>query len=339
MAELVRSGDGGAGALVTRSRVGQAADQVHREISAVLAGLHTAPPTERSPSTAAILVRSARLHRSLLARLSDIDSTLYKSLSQIAREFKRTPRFADGVAFACDRLNEVTAGPVLFSTVSGSEWRVVAAAGTPDPIPDQVFALDPGSIEYHATDQGRAVFATGSPRPFVRDLLGSSSYIVTPVSTHTATVGLIHCVVDESLPGTADAYLSLLASVVGAAWAGDDYETALHAITNRVHDEFCSSSGFSAPDKPEVRKSVQLTRREAEVLTLVLRGRSNPDIADTLFLSVETVKSHIKNLLRKHGAANRSELIMLAASALGENQPPRRAVRRRLDTAQSPRLR
>jgi DNA-binding CsgD family transcriptional regulator len=50
-----------------------------------------------------------------------------------------------------------------------------------------------------------------------------------------------------------------------------------------------------------------LTEREREILTLVGRGFSNAAIGQTLCLSPHTVKSHIHNLLRKTGAANRTE--------------------------------
>ena len=50
-----------------------------------------------------------------------------------------------------------------------------------------------------------------------------------------------------------------------------------------------------------------LTRREREILRLVGRGLSNAAIGETLCLSTHTVKSHMHNLLRKTGAANRAE--------------------------------
>jgi LuxR family transcriptional regulator, regulator of acetate metabolism len=51
-----------------------------------------------------------------------------------------------------------------------------------------------------------------------------------------------------------------------------------------------------------------LTRRELEVLELMVKGESNGHIANQLFVSEGTVKFHVKNILRKMGARNRSEL-------------------------------
>jgi DNA-binding CsgD family transcriptional regulator/tetratricopeptide (TPR) repeat protein len=50
-----------------------------------------------------------------------------------------------------------------------------------------------------------------------------------------------------------------------------------------------------------------LTRREVEVLCLIAAGRSNPDIAADLVISLNTVARHVSNIFSKTGAANRAE--------------------------------
>jgi DNA-binding NarL/FixJ family response regulator len=55
-----------------------------------------------------------------------------------------------------------------------------------------------------------------------------------------------------------------------------------------------------------------LTERELEVLQLVMLGNRNRDIANRLFISQETVKAHIKNILEKLGASDRTEAITVA---------------------------
>jgi DNA-binding CsgD family transcriptional regulator len=52
-----------------------------------------------------------------------------------------------------------------------------------------------------------------------------------------------------------------------------------------------------------------LTAREAEVLTLMATGARNGEIADRLVISEATVKSHVRNVLRKIGAANRADAV------------------------------
>jgi DNA-binding NarL/FixJ family response regulator len=55
-----------------------------------------------------------------------------------------------------------------------------------------------------------------------------------------------------------------------------------------------------------------LTAREAEILGLISAGHSNAEIADRLFLSGHTVKSHINRIFAKTGSANRSSAIRYA---------------------------
>jgi predicted ATPase/DNA-binding CsgD family transcriptional regulator len=50
-----------------------------------------------------------------------------------------------------------------------------------------------------------------------------------------------------------------------------------------------------------------LTSREVEVLRLIATGKSNRDIADTLYISLSTVATHVRNILTKTGTANRTE--------------------------------
>jgi DNA-binding NarL/FixJ family response regulator len=60
--------------------------------------------------------------------------------------------------------------------------------------------------------------------------------------------------------------------------------------------------------------SLGITRREADVLALVIEGCSNRDIADRLFLSVRTVEKHVESLLRKTGTKSRTQLARVAAT-------------------------
>ena len=77
-----------------------------------------------------------------------------------------------------------------------------------------------------------------------------------------------------------------------------------------------------------------LTPREWEVLDLLCQNKDTREIADTLFLSVETVRSHIKNMLRKLGVRSRQEAIALSDSL---REPGRRLVRSDGPTKPAPR--
>jgi DNA-binding NarL/FixJ family response regulator len=55
-----------------------------------------------------------------------------------------------------------------------------------------------------------------------------------------------------------------------------------------------------------------LTAREAEVLRKIAEGNRNKDIADQLFISEETVKVHVKHIMDKLGAKDRTQAIAIA---------------------------
>ena len=56
----------------------------------------------------------------------------------------------------------------------------------------------------------------------------------------------------------------------------------------------------------------ELTAREVEVLQQVAGGNRNRDIADLLFISEETVKVHLKHIMDKLGAKDRTQAIAIA---------------------------
>ncbi len=65
-------------------------------------------------------------------------------------------------------------------------------------------------------------------------------------------------------------------------------------------------------DAPSGLAHAQLTEREQEVLRLMARGMSNAEIAAELFLGVQTIKTHVANLLGKLGARDRTQAVIIA---------------------------
>ena len=80
----------------------------------------------------------------------------------------------------------------------------------------------------------------------------------------------------------------------------------VHAGKKPIPPEVATRIAEHLTDEP-------LTEREVEVLKLAMRGNRNRDIADRLFISEETVKAHMKHILEKLGASDRTQAVTIAA--------------------------
>jgi DNA-binding NarL/FixJ family response regulator len=99
---------------------------------------------------------------------------------------------------------------------------------------------------------------------------------------------------------------ALLAQAVHAAANGD--ALIAPSVTTRLLKAF-ADAGPAAPPKQPIEA---LTDREEQVLVAVARGHTNKEIADELFITLSTVKSHITSLMIKLGVRNRLEIAMWA---------------------------
>jgi LuxR family transcriptional regulator, positive regulator of biofilm formation len=69
-------------------------------------------------------------------------------------------------------------------------------------------------------------------------------------------------------------------------------------------------------EKPNFRNTHGLTGREVEILSLITIGATNEEIAEKLFISVNTVKTHVYNLFHKIKVPNRLQAALWAAKNL-----------------------
>lgn len=73
------------------------------------------------------------------------------------------------------------------------------------------------------------------------------------------------------------------------------------------------AAGRQLPEAEEsLGADVELTQREVEIVALIAQGLSNADIATQLYLSENTLKSHVRSSYRKIGAASRSQAVIWA---------------------------
>jgi DNA-binding NarL/FixJ family response regulator len=115
---------------------------------------------------------------------------------------------------------------------------------------------------------------------------------------------------------TKDAGRAELAAAVRAAASGQA------TFAREVGERLAAGFAGSAPTAPDAAVAPSadvlrgrfptLTAREAEVLALIAEGRSNAEIAASLYLGVSTVKSHINALFAKLGVRDRALAIALA---------------------------
>ncbi|MHB8691428.1 MAG: LuxR C-terminal-related transcriptional regulator [Solirubrobacteraceae bacterium] len=205
-----------------------------------------------------------------------------------------------------------------------------------------------GSHEAEIVRRRRAmlVLDAGDERcdPVIAELFTPSSYVAAPVVVETRVVAILHADRPRS-PTAIDEYdrdlLEVFAEAAGQALQrvilGERLErlrSDVRALTNSVGDlveERCyepiglpredptgipredpigtSRSPNAAPPATGSRLAGLLTSRELEVLRLMATGETNAGIATQLVISQGTVKSHVKNVLRKLHAANRAQAV------------------------------
>ncbi len=68
--------------------------------------------------------------------------------------------------------------------------------------------------------------------------------------------------------------------------------------------------------------TLKLSKRETEILGLIMQGLTNPEIAERLFISTETVKSHRGHILTKTGARNTAALVTYYHQTFFDKQDP-----------------
>ncbi|MFI6976967.1 response regulator [Embleya sp. NPDC050154] len=117
-------------------------------------------------------------------------------------------------------------------------------------------------------------------------------------------------VVDDAITAGADGFLlkratpEELVTAIRAVAAGDAVVSP--AVARRL---FASHAARVGPDH---ERAARLTEREADVLRAMALGLSNTEIARSLHLSVETVKTHVKHVLAKLDVRDRTQAVVWA---------------------------
>jgi DNA-binding NarL/FixJ family response regulator len=120
-------------------------------------------------------------------------------------------------------------------------------------------------------------------------------------------------VVDDALDAGADGFLlkratpEQLIDGIRTVFAGDALVSP--TVTRRL---LAAHAGRRPPDRERLALAAPLTERETAVLRALAEGLSNAEIAATIWVSPETVKTHIKSILSKLGVRDRTQAVVWA---------------------------
>jgi len=126
-------------------------------------------------------------------------------------------------------------------------------------------------------------------------------------------------IVNEALAAGVRGYLLMNTSSTLLGWA----VLAARAGRTVVDPQIRRVEGGAVAAAPQpLAPEVPLTRRESDVLEELVLGQSNRAIGKNLFISEDTVKSHVKAILRKLGARDRAHAVSLVLSSRNASRNP-----------------
>jgi DNA-binding CsgD family transcriptional regulator len=263
-----------------------------------------------------------------------------RSLTEGIRRMKKAGSLQGLGRQACSELCDALGFDHAFLSFVEEDGFVVEESdhglGGPTVIPRRHCLAEQACIRLRDTIRTDEDEVAGSPG--YRELLVSASYLVAPVIAESRVVALIHVSrIDQCVSMGDIDVLDAFASAYSLL-----HERMLN--TERVHQQRTSIARAAARLTEEADRiaaaaisldiehddalepltiaadsalAAPLSERERQVFGMLVLGASNADIAEELVITVETVKTHVKRILRKIGAINRSEAIALYMEETG----------------------
>ena len=239
---------------------------------------------------------------------------------------------------------------VVLSRVNGAVWNPWLAHSTASQELDAWFpewvgsaiVIDSRMPEHSLLTAQRPVLVHDTAtapvhRPIIVDSGHSRSYVVAPLISQGTVIGFLHADHHSAGPRVGEVDRDVLwafASGLGFLYERTMLQDALRAQRRQARDILlgAAESIMSFAERDAVGDAALvpldalrargnaavldvLTRREAEVLRLMAEGATNATIAERLVISSDTVKSHVKHILRKLAVRNRSQAVTHYLSA------------------------
>ena len=164
---------------------------------------------------------------------------------------------------------------------------------------------------YHIDPSGVVRWLNAAARNLVGDVRGSQfTSVVAPEDTRRARELFARKVVGSAT--VTDAVVQVVAE------DGERVAVEVSSVPIYHGDHLIGVFGQVSDliEEPHAHPEFHLTPRQTEVLALLERGRTTKQIAEELHLSVETVRNHVRRLLRTMGAHSRLEAVAMAHEAV-----------------------
>ena len=187
---------------------------------------------------------------------------------------------------------------VVGQAADGAEAVSLSARLNPD-----VVLMDVRMPELDGIAATRRILGPGYPAAHVPRILMLTTFDIDDYVYDALEAGASGFLLKDALPED-------LVHAVRVVAAGD--ALLAPSVTRRMIEHFAARRPRAGRATAILR---ELTDREREVLTLIGRGRSNAEIAAELFISEQTVKTHVGKVLAKLGARDRVQAVIFAYDA------------------------
>jgi DNA-binding CsgD family transcriptional regulator len=273
-----------------------------------------------------VLGRSAGPLAEAASRLRGVQSAMTRlsGLDSVARLIAAAPReVCRAIGFERAMLSHIRGDRISFASVSfdadpimAGDFARLARAVRP--------RLDRCAPEHEAVVRQMPVLVSdahttpGLFRPLTH-VARTDAYVVAPIVRDGHAVGLLHADQFGSPRRLNELDRELLWTFAsGVGWVMDDIGRRSSTAVAHSTEAAAVEEAFPELSVPTVTATAlgptrtgTLTAREVDVLQLMAEGASNAAIGEALVISQATVKSHVRHILRKLRAANRTEAVSL----------------------------